>query len=215
MEIIKPNGHNFNYLGDASANIADLPVRVSEDPQMGRTITSAWQPSREELAALMNGGSVELTLFGSGQPPVMLSVAPVNLDLFRETPLVGVVGYCQRWKDVRGNWPDTYTFDVAREAAVDRLLTAGWEKVGEPFPVSQAFPREEKQPVRWHKGIVCGDVSDEQLLVVLQDAVRQVEQRSGLTDEISLVSCPACMHVTDTICCNNCATEYPVPPGAE
>ena len=38
------------------------------------TITTAWQPSVEELAALNAGHSVYLTIFGGSHPPVYVGV---------------------------------------------------------------------------------------------------------------------------------------------
>lgn len=139
MEIVKPLNQNYTYVGDASMGIADLPARVENDPELGRTITSAWKPSEDELLKLLNGGNVELSVFGHGQPPVMLSVAPAQPDLFVEEPLHGVIGYAQRWHDDSGNWPDTYTFDSDASNAVGRLTVGGWKKVGEPFPVAKAL----------------------------------------------------------------------------
>jgi hypothetical protein len=140
MEIVKPNNHNFNYIGDASRGVADLPCRIGEDAELGRTITSAWKPSEDEMLMLMNGGTVELMIVGHGQPPVMLSVAPAQPDLFVEEPLHGVIGYAQKWADVAGNeYPDSYTFDHTQDAAKNRIDVCGWAKVGEPFPVAKAI----------------------------------------------------------------------------
>ncbi len=146
MDIIKPENHNFTYVGDASQGIVDLPVRVGQDEHGCRTITSAWKPTEEELLKLLNGGCVELSVLGHSQPPVMLSVASTTGDLFKHEPLHGVVGYVQKW--VSNDGEVTYTFDVALDAANARIEwdAFGWQKVGEPFPVSQSLgfkPNEE------------------------------------------------------------------------
>lgn len=139
MDIAKPNNHNFNYIGDASKGIADLPVRVGEDAELGRTITSAWKPTEEELLKLINGGLVTLCIFGHGQPPVMLGVESTTGDLFRQEPLNGVIGYAQQWSDISGAEPVAYTFDQSLDHAKGRLPVLGWEKRGEPFPVAKAI----------------------------------------------------------------------------
>jgi len=148
MDIIKPENHNFTYIGDASQNIADLPARVGQDEHGCRTITSAWKPTEEELLKLLNGGIVELSVWGDAQPPVMLTVASATGDLFKQEPMSGVIGYAQKWESIDGAWPDTYTFDMSLESAKYRWDYAGlgWRKVGEPFPVMQALgfkPNEE------------------------------------------------------------------------
>lgn len=137
MEIVKPLNQNYTYVGDASMGIADLPCRVSEDADLGRTITSAWKPTAEELLMLINGGTVELSVLGHGMPPVMLSVAPVNGDLFVREPLPAVIGYCQQWADIAGDYPTSFTFDQAEDDAKNRVEPNGWAKVGAPFPVSR------------------------------------------------------------------------------
>lgn len=38
------------------------------------TSTSFWKPTEEELAALANGSSIELTIWGGHHPPVSLTV---------------------------------------------------------------------------------------------------------------------------------------------
>lgn len=136
MEITKPNNHNFTYLGDASLDIADLPVRVGEDPVLGRTITSAWKPTEAERLVLLNGGSVALTVMGHGHPPVMVSVESVHADLFTEEPLNGVIGWGQQWE---GGGVITHTFDAVKEQAEGRYAPDGWRKVGEVFPIARAI----------------------------------------------------------------------------
>lgn len=50
----------------------DLPAR-----QVGDTVATGWKPSPEELALLVAGGYVVLTIFGR-QPPVSLHVEHVT-----------------------------------------------------------------------------------------------------------------------------------------
>ncbi len=49
-----------------------LPVRVADG-----YIASRWVPNREELMLLIEGGSVELRVMGSGLPPVSLIAVPL------------------------------------------------------------------------------------------------------------------------------------------
>lgn len=76
MQFHAPNNHNFVYKAPAGTEdqVGDLPVRVAEDPLMGRNITSAWKPSEEELAQLVAGGSVALVVYGNVQPVVYVGV---------------------------------------------------------------------------------------------------------------------------------------------
>ena len=48
-----------------------LDVRQSSDAQGNTVVQSAWEPTPDELSALINGGSLILTIWG-GQPPVSL-----------------------------------------------------------------------------------------------------------------------------------------------
>lgn len=43
-------------------------------------MTSLWEPSPAELAALEAGGAVRLTILGMAHPPVMLTVQPPQRD---------------------------------------------------------------------------------------------------------------------------------------
>jgi hypothetical protein len=53
-----------------------LPIRIGIDPGTGfGTMTSAWEPSPEELAALAAGAKVHVQLLGHGlHPPIMVLV---------------------------------------------------------------------------------------------------------------------------------------------
>ena len=53
-----------------------LPLRdevVDGVPQM----TSSWQPSPAELAALIAGAPIYVTLLGTGHPPILVHIGPV------------------------------------------------------------------------------------------------------------------------------------------
>jgi hypothetical protein len=39
-------------------------------------MTSVWEPTPKELADLASGGSVRLTILGTGHPPVMITTQP-------------------------------------------------------------------------------------------------------------------------------------------
>lgn len=54
----------------------ELPIvdHVAEDGT--RMMTSVWEPSPRELADLVAGGAVKLTILGTGHPPVMLTTQP-------------------------------------------------------------------------------------------------------------------------------------------
>ena len=60
-----PSNWDAAQNGDCSV----LPVVAD-----GVTIASYWKPSREELAALVAGGLVRLSVFSGGQPPVAVDV---------------------------------------------------------------------------------------------------------------------------------------------
>jgi len=52
----------------------DLLVRVTEGDNGVHITTSAWQPSREELARLNEGQPIHLHVYGNSHPMVALSV---------------------------------------------------------------------------------------------------------------------------------------------
>lgn len=52
-----------------------LPVR-DEDTTLGPAMSSAWTPTPEEVAAIVAGASVYLTIIGRIHPPVCVSVGP-------------------------------------------------------------------------------------------------------------------------------------------
>lgn len=83
-----------------SQGFIPLPLRddLLPDKETGtqlHTMTTAWEPAPDEIARLVNGAPLYLTIYGSrlpigtplhehilrgGHPPVMLSVGPVPVD---------------------------------------------------------------------------------------------------------------------------------------
>lgn len=53
----------------------NLPVEI-DNRGTHLAITSAWEPTPEELCELIAGGRVFLTVLSTQQPPVMLTVRP-------------------------------------------------------------------------------------------------------------------------------------------
>lgn len=64
FELAGGNEDNFLFV-EAHLDQNDRPV-----------ITSVWEPDEEERALLAAGGTVELHVWGTGTPPVALSVGP-------------------------------------------------------------------------------------------------------------------------------------------
>lgn len=60
-----------------------LPIRIGIDTATGyNTMTSAWEPSPDELRALAAGGKVHVRLLGRGShPPIMVEVGEPPEDL--------------------------------------------------------------------------------------------------------------------------------------
>lgn len=56
-----------------------LPIRIGTDAQTGHgTMTSAWEPTPDELAALNAGAKVHVTVLGRGlHPPMLVAVGEV------------------------------------------------------------------------------------------------------------------------------------------
>lgn len=50
-----------------------LPIRDEQTPQ-GPVMTSAWEPTPDELALILKGAPVMLTVWGTAHPPVALHV---------------------------------------------------------------------------------------------------------------------------------------------
>jgi len=61
-------GKSQGYIG--------LPVR-DQDADGVHTMTTSWEPTPEELAALQAGAKIELTVLGTAHPPVILGVGKV------------------------------------------------------------------------------------------------------------------------------------------
>lgn len=60
---------------DDGVTCVGLPV-VDVVTDQGPFMVSAWEPTPDELQALLNGASVRLWVRGSGHPVVSLDVAP-------------------------------------------------------------------------------------------------------------------------------------------
>ena len=77
MQPVIPRDKNFTYTAPEGQekDVADLHVRRGIDPGgLGMSITSLWKPSEEELACLLAGAGVALTIYGSGHPVVSVGV---------------------------------------------------------------------------------------------------------------------------------------------
>lgn len=60
--------------GMTEQEVATLWVETKRDPQFGIAHTSFWKPDAEDLAKLQAGGTVALTIFGSGHPVLSMAV---------------------------------------------------------------------------------------------------------------------------------------------
>lgn len=58
------------------SDISTLWVRRVQRPDGTEMLLSAWEPTEEELQALLAGGRVELAVMGAMLPPVSLIVTP-------------------------------------------------------------------------------------------------------------------------------------------
>lgn len=74
MKPIKFVGMNTNFVAQGSD---DLPAMVTNTESGTPEITSAWEPSEEDLHVLQNGGKICLSLYGA-QPPVAMWVQEVD-----------------------------------------------------------------------------------------------------------------------------------------
>lgn len=72
MKPVRIKDHNTIFGAD-QAGVIPLPARRGEG-SLGPEITAAFQPSPEEIDRLKAGGVIELTIVGTGWPPVKLSV---------------------------------------------------------------------------------------------------------------------------------------------
>jgi len=91
MDVMKIPGANMN-LAETQDEYLTLPVRaetitvvVRDDGEVTDvpSLASAWKPSRDELALLLDGGYVQLRVLGTQQPPVMITVEPSPEQLQR------------------------------------------------------------------------------------------------------------------------------------
>ncbi len=89
MLVIPIPGTNMN-LAETQPEYQTMPVRVenitvvvSDDGEVSDVpcIASAWQPTRDELALLLDGGYVQLRILGTGHPPVMVTAEPSQKQL--------------------------------------------------------------------------------------------------------------------------------------
>lgn len=55
-------------------------VELGEQRREFRAVQSFWKPDEEELRSLAAGGAVVLTILGSGMPPVMMAVTPIEAN---------------------------------------------------------------------------------------------------------------------------------------
>lgn len=86
MDIIPITGANLN-LAEHQDEFETLPVRagsvtvICDDGEVENvpSMASAWKPTRQELALLLDGGYVELCVLGATHPPVMLNVIAEGL----------------------------------------------------------------------------------------------------------------------------------------
>ena len=84
MNVIKIPGANMN-LAETQDEFLTLPVKTGSvtvscnDGEVADVpcMRSAWKPTKHELALLLDGGYVELSVLGTSHPPVMLSVESV------------------------------------------------------------------------------------------------------------------------------------------
>lgn len=70
MNPLRIQGANLRLVGDGCK---DLHVIKQECPTHGVSYTSAWEPTPDELAKIMAGEPILLTVFG-GVPPVWVGV---------------------------------------------------------------------------------------------------------------------------------------------
>ena len=82
MDIIPIPGANMN-LAEHQDEYLTMPVRaetitvvVRDDGAVDDVpcLSSAWKPTRDELALLLDGGYVQLRILGTQHPPVMITV---------------------------------------------------------------------------------------------------------------------------------------------
>jgi hypothetical protein len=69
----------------------DLHVRAGAHGDRNLpTWTSAWQPTQEDIAKLLLGGEIEITLIGA-QPPMQVNVVlPTNISKAEERPHITI-----------------------------------------------------------------------------------------------------------------------------
>lgn len=75
MEPVKRSHHNKTYKGPTE-DIGDLSTYAVE----GR-VASHWRPNSEEVAVLVRGGDVEVTIFGEPIPPITVGIIEGEVPL--------------------------------------------------------------------------------------------------------------------------------------
>lgn len=70
-------GDKQGYLG---LPLRDELIECSVGGPSTPAMLTAWQPTLEDLAVLLNGGCIYLRVLGSAHPPVMLEVGPAPSD---------------------------------------------------------------------------------------------------------------------------------------
>lgn len=66
-------GQSQGYLG---LPIRDGQMHCAVNGPNTPTMTTAWQPTPEEIAAINAGASIHVTLLGTGHPPIFVEVGP-------------------------------------------------------------------------------------------------------------------------------------------
>jgi hypothetical protein len=74
MIAVRIEGHTA-VLGKSQGYIG-LPVR--HDVEFGNpTITTAWEPTPEEIEALAKGAKIEVKIMGEAHPPIMVGIGAI------------------------------------------------------------------------------------------------------------------------------------------
>ena len=114
MEPVKRSYHNFTYTGTQPGH-GDLSGFKGEGE-----FTSHWKPNSDELAALLAGGDVELTVQADPVPPVSLGVLDAQ-DPLPADPSIEVVEI----NEVQYRVPPAVAEEIAdlRRGVGDKLIT--------------------------------------------------------------------------------------------
>lgn len=78
-----PNPYRTNIIGapgDGSMpECGAIEATVAQDAEGRRVYVTAWEPSEEELAAMLRGEKVWLTIWANGLPPASIVAGPCPL----------------------------------------------------------------------------------------------------------------------------------------